>query len=134
MRYLYRYLSGTLTTIAPFFPLLFWPGIVGEFMKFLPLTLILTLFASLFVAYVINPVFAVTFMKRHEDDNHEDKQSFEEIKRPLMIMTVLAGIGYVIDRGIGNLFMLFIILYVFNHYVLTPKLIVPFQEQAVTRP
>ena len=76
-------LSGTLTTIAPFFPLLFWPGIVGEFMKFLPLTLILTLFASLFVAYVINPVFAVTFMKRHEDDNHEDKQSFQEIKRPL---------------------------------------------------
>ncbi len=120
--------SGTLTTIAPFFPLLFWPGIVVEFMKFLPLTLILTLFASLFVAYVINPVFAVTFMKRHEEDNHEDKQSFAEIKRPLIIMTVLAGIGYVIDRGIGNLFVLFIILYVFNHYVLTPKLIVPFQE------
>ncbi|QIP11446.1 efflux RND transporter permease subunit [Spirosoma aureum] len=121
--------SGTLTTIAPFFPLLFWPGIVGEFMKFLPLTLILTLFASLFVAYVINPVFAVTFMKRHEDDNHEDKQSFDEIKRPLIIMTVLAGIGYVIDRGIGNLFLLFIILYVFNHYVLTPRLILPFQER-----
>ncbi|QHV95455.1 efflux RND transporter permease subunit [Spirosoma endbachense] len=121
--------SGTLTTIAPFFPLLFWPGIVGEFMKFLPLTLILTLFASLFVAYVINPVFAVTFMKRHEDDNHEDKQSFDEIKRPLIIMTVLAGIGYVIDRGIGNLFLLFIILYVFNHYILTPRLITPFQER-----
>ncbi|WP_018618875.1 efflux RND transporter permease subunit [Spirosoma luteum] len=121
--------SGTLTTIAPFFPLLFWPGIVGEFMKFLPLTLILTLFASLFVAYVINPVFAVTFMKRHEDDNHEDKQSFDEIKRPLIILTVLAGIGYVIDRGIGNLLVFFLILYVFNHYVLTPKLIVPFQNR-----
>ena len=122
-------LSGTLTTIAPFFPLLFWPGIVGEFMKFLPLTLILTLFASLFVAYIINPVFAVTFMQRHEDDNHEDKQSFKEIQRPLIILTVLAGIGYVIDRGIGNLLVLLIILYVFNHYILTPKLIVPFQER-----
>ncbi len=121
--------SGTLTTIAPFFPLLFWPGIVGEFMKFLPLTLILTLFASLFVAYVINPVFAVTFMKRHDDDNHEDKQNFDEIKRPLIILTVLAGIGYVIDRGIGNLLVFFIALYVFNHYVLTPKLIVPFQDR-----
>ncbi len=121
-------LSGTLTTIAPFFPLLFWPGIVGEFMKFLPLTLILTLFASLFVAYIINPVFAVTFMQRHEDDNHEGKQSFKEIQRPLIILTVLAGIGYVIDRGIGNLVVLLIILYVFNHYILTPKLIVPFQE------
>ncbi|CAN5437720.1 efflux RND transporter permease subunit [soil metagenome] len=123
--------SGTLTTIAPFFPLLFWPGIVGEFMKFLPITLILTLFSSLFVAYVINPVFAVTFMKRHEDDNHPDKQSFNEIKRPLIIMAVLAGIGYVIDRGIGNLFVLFIILYAFNHYILTPKLIVPFQHRVL---
>ncbi|WP_080237587.1 efflux RND transporter permease subunit [Spirosoma rigui] len=122
--------SGTLTTIAPFFPLLFWPGIVGEFMKFLPLTLILTLFASLFVAYVINPVFAVTFMKRHEDENHKDtKPGFKEIQRPVIILTVLAGVGYVIDRGIGNLFVLFLILYVFNHYVLTPKLIVPFQDR-----
>ncbi|MEY3957262.1 MAG: hypothetical protein RLZ73_1718 [Bacteroidota bacterium] len=54
-------LSGTLTTISPFLPLLFWPGIVGEFMKYLPITLIITLFASLFVAYVMNPVFAITF-------------------------------------------------------------------------
>ena len=122
--------SGTLTTIAPFFPLLFWPGIVGEFMKFLPLTLILTLFASLFVAYVINPVFAVTFMKRHEDEHHKaEKPGFNEIKRAVIILAVLAGIGYVIDRGIGNLFVLFLILYVFNHYVLTPKLIVPFQDR-----
>jgi multidrug efflux pump subunit AcrB len=123
-------LTGTLTTIAPFFPLLFWPGIVGEFMKFLPLTLILTLFASLFVAYVINPVFAVTFMQRHDEEHKEDvNPSFDEIKRPLIIMAVLAGIGYVIDRGIGNLFVLFLLLYVFNHYVLTPKMILPFQER-----
>ncbi len=122
--------SGTLTTIAPFFPLLFWPGIVGEFMKFLPLTLILTLGASLFVAYVMNPVFAVSFMKRH-DEEHGDAAdtSFNSIKRPLIIMTVLAGIGYVIDRGIGNLFVLFIALYVFNHYILTPRIIVPFQDK-----
>ncbi|CCH00183.1 acriflavin resistance protein [Fibrella aestuarina BUZ 2] len=126
-------LSGTLTTIAPFFPLLFWPGIVGEFMKFLPLTLILTLFASLFVAYVINPVFAVSFMNRHDDDHHEDNQGFDAIKRPLIVMTVLAVIGYVMDRGLGNLFVLFIVLYVFNHYVLTPYLIVPFQENLLPK-
>ena len=122
-------LSGTLTTIAPFFPLLFWPGIVGEFMKFLPLTLILTLFASLFVAYVMNPVFAVSFMKRHDEEHHEEKDtSLRTIQRPLVIMAVLAGVGYIIDRGIGNLFVFFIALYVFNHYVLTPRIIVPFQE------
>ncbi len=127
-------MSGTLTTIAPFFPLLFWPGIVGEFMKFLPLMLILTLFASLFVAYVINPVFAVTFMKRHDESGHEAVDtSFDSLKRPLIIMAVLAGIGYVIDRGIGNLMIAFIILYVFNHYVLTPKIIVPFQEGLLPR-
>ncbi|RYF78381.1 MAG: efflux RND transporter permease subunit [Cytophagaceae bacterium] len=125
--------SGTLTTIAPFFPLLFWPGIVGEFMKFLPLTLILTLFASLFVAYVINPVFAVSFMNRHDDDHHEDNQGFDTIKRPLMIIGALAIIGYAVDRGVGNLFVVFLLLYVFNHYVLTPKLIVPFQEGLLPR-
>lgn len=127
--------SGTLTTIAPFFPLLFWPGIVGEFMKFLPLTLILTLFASLFVAYVINPVFAVTFMKRHDDEHHdaEKKPTLATIRRPLIILTVLAGIGYVIDRGIGNLFVLVLALYVLNEFVLTPKLIVPFQDRLLPR-
>ncbi len=127
-------LSGTLTTIAPFFPLLFWPGIVGEFMKFLPLTLILTLFASLFVAYVINPVFAVTFMKRHDEEHGDEADtSFKTIQRPLIIMTVLAVVGYFIDRGIGNLLVLAVMLYVFNHYILTPRLIVPFQDRALPK-
>lgn len=56
-------ISGTLTTLAAFFPLLFWPGIVGEFMGFLPQTLIITLSSSLFVALVINPVLCALFMK-----------------------------------------------------------------------
>lgn len=63
-------LSGTLTTLAPFVPLAFWPGVVGKFMVFIPVTLIITLFASLIVAYVINPVFAVDFMK-HDDEDHQ---------------------------------------------------------------
>ena len=49
-------LTSTITTLSAFFPLLFWPGIVGDFMKYLPITLIVTLTASLFVAYVISPV------------------------------------------------------------------------------
>lgn len=60
-------LSGTLTTLAPFVPLAFWKGIIGKFMFFLPITLIITLLASLVVAYIINPVFAVSFMKKHEE-------------------------------------------------------------------
>ncbi|MEW5724682.1 MAG: efflux RND transporter permease subunit, partial [Thermodesulfobacteriota bacterium] len=49
-------ITSTLTTLGAFFPLLFWPGIMGEFMSFLPKTLILALSASLLVALIINPV------------------------------------------------------------------------------
>ena len=55
-------LSGTLTTLAPFIPLVFWGGIFGKFLHYMPVTVIITLTASLVVAYVINPVFAVRFM------------------------------------------------------------------------
>ncbi|MCP3177374.1 efflux RND transporter permease subunit [Desulfuromonas sp. KJ2020] len=56
-------ISSTLTTLCAFFPMIFWPGIMGEFMRFLPLTLIVTLSASLFVALVINPVVCASFMR-----------------------------------------------------------------------
>jgi len=55
-------ISSTLTTLCAFFPMTFWPGIMGEFMKYLPLTLIVTLTASLFVALVINPTLCGHFM------------------------------------------------------------------------
>ncbi|MCS7082282.1 MAG: efflux RND transporter permease subunit [Bacteroidetes bacterium] len=57
-------ITATLTILAAFFPLLFWPGIVGEFMKYLPITVIIALTCSLFVALVINPAIAATFMRR----------------------------------------------------------------------
>lgn len=56
-------ITSTLTTVAAFAPLLFWPGIVGEFMGYLPLTLIIALFASLFVAMIINPTLCSVFVK-----------------------------------------------------------------------
>ncbi len=55
--------SSTLTTVAAYAPMLFWPGIMGEFMKYLPITVITVLMASLFVALVINPVFCAKFMR-----------------------------------------------------------------------
>lgn len=55
-------IASTATTLAAFLPLAFWPGIMGEFMKYLPITLIIVLSSSLFVALVINPVFASRFM------------------------------------------------------------------------
>jgi len=59
----YPVIGATLTTLAAFFPLLFWSGIMGEFMKYLPLTLIVTLSSSLFVAMIINPALASIFLK-----------------------------------------------------------------------
>lgn len=58
---------ATLTIISSFFPLLFFPGIVGEFMKFLPITLIVCLFSSLFVAMVFSPVQASVFINVQKD-------------------------------------------------------------------
>ncbi len=59
-------ITSTLTTLCAFFPMIFWPGIMGEFMKYLPITLIVTLSASLFVALVINPTLCGHFMSLHE--------------------------------------------------------------------
>lgn len=55
--------ASTVTTLAAFAPMIFWPGIMGEFMKYLPITLIITLGASLFVALAINPTLCEVFMK-----------------------------------------------------------------------
>jgi multidrug efflux pump subunit AcrB len=56
-------MTSTITTVAAFFPLIFMPGIAGEFIKFLPKTLIITLSSSLFVAMLINPVLCSTLMR-----------------------------------------------------------------------
>jgi multidrug efflux pump len=56
-------IASTVTTLGAFLPLMFWPGIVGEFMGYLPLTLIVTLSSSLFVALVLVPVLCALFMK-----------------------------------------------------------------------
>jgi CzcA family heavy metal efflux pump len=54
-------ITSTLTTVGAFFPMIFWPGIMGGFMSFLPKTVILALAGSLFVALVINPVLSARY-------------------------------------------------------------------------
>ncbi|MBM4129411.1 efflux RND transporter permease subunit [bacterium] len=56
-------ISSTLTTVVAFAPIVFWPGIMGEFMKYLPITVIITLLASLLVAMVFNPVLCARFLR-----------------------------------------------------------------------
>ena len=54
-------IASTTTTLAAFFPLIFWPGIVGEFMKFLPITLVAVLSASLLMALIFVPTLGSLF-------------------------------------------------------------------------
>ena len=83
-------ITATLTTLSAFLPLLFWPGIVGEFMMFLPKTLIMVLSASLFVALVVNPVLSARYQvvrpvkpRQSEDAEGPDQDAIREpwIKR-----------------------------------------------------
>lgn len=116
--------AGTLTTLAPFVPLLFWPGLVGEFMVYLPSILIITLTASLVVAYIMNPVFAVDFM---------DRKPVVLTKRRLqtygVVLGLLASTGLVSGQvWVTTLTLLSILFWYINRVYITPRLIRPFQE------
>lgn len=76
-------ISSTATTLAAFVPLAFWPGMIGEFMKYLPVTLIIVLSSSLFVGLVINPALASRFMK--------DKENDPEKKKVIKRVAIMAG-------------------------------------------
>lgn len=128
--------SGTLTTLAPFFPLAFWPGIVGQFMHYLPVTLIITLFASLFVAYVFNPVFAVSFMKHEYDQEFQKGTGWRKLKIWTIAMAVLAVLFYVsyftgkspAAFTMANILTFVVVLILFFHFVLK-KMISSFQDK-----
>lgn len=109
-------LTGTIVTLMPFIPLLFWPGIMGDFMYYLPFTLIVMLLASLFVAYIINPVFAVDFMKPHKTIRETRR-----ISRPFLVMCmvfiVVIILGYVTSFGMGNLLLTLFVLVLMNKFV-----------------
>ncbi|MGB2109211.1 MAG: efflux RND transporter permease subunit [Marinobacter vinifirmus] len=67
-------IASTATTLAVFVPLLFWPGVVGEFMKFLPMTVLICLIASLAMALVFLPVLGgVSGGKRSHHDPEESR-------------------------------------------------------------
>lgn len=110
-------LAGTLTTLAPFVPLLFWPGIIGKFMIYLPTMLIFTLSASLIVAFIMNPVFAVDFMNHPEGEKQSKSALF---KKP--VFWVAVGAGLLLDLSgftfLGNLILFIVLMVILNKYVL----------------
>jgi len=115
----YPVLAGTLTTLAPFFPLLFWPGLIGKFMIYLPLMLIFTLTASLIVAFLMNPVFAVDFMNHAEHDKKESKSAI--FKKPFLWIGLIVGVLLDIFGApfVGNLLIFLMIIMVVNRYFFT---------------
>jgi multidrug efflux pump subunit AcrB len=78
--------TSTLTTVLVFVPILFWPGVVGDFMVYLPITVIITLSSSLFVGLIINPVFASKYMKI-EDPSQKPETFLQKFVAPINKMT-----------------------------------------------
>ena len=113
-------LAGTLTTLAPFVPLAFWGGIIGKFMHFMPVTLIITLMASLFVAYIINPVFAVQFMKPHkEGDDRKLGKWTKGLSITSIIFVALSLIFYAAGaKGMGNFLIVMLLIHILYRMLL----------------
>ncbi len=111
-------LAGTATTLAPFFPLLFWKGLIGKFMIYLPTILILTLAASLVVAFIFNPVFAVSFMKPEGLDSHLPRKRI--FRNKWFLSALIAGVllHLVGFHGTANFSLILAALMVFHTYVL----------------
>ena len=80
-------IAATATTLAAFTPLLFWPGMAGEFMKYLPLTLIVTLSSSLFVALVIVPTLCSIFL------NPEGGRPRKLNRNGLVLLSVIGAVA-----------------------------------------
>ncbi len=124
-------IASTATTLAAFSPLAVWPGIVGEFMKYFPITLILVLVSSLIVALVINPVLAKTFMKVDEKATTE-RQRKRRVRSTLLTaggLMVVGTIGWLTGlQWLGNLMLIATLITLVYFFALRPLSFV-FQER-----
>ena len=118
-------IASTATTLAAFLPLALWPGMMGEFMFYLPATLMIVLGSSLFVALVINPVLTAVYMKVEEINTPSRKVlRLAAIMVSVGVLLAMAGINAGEEgsglRVIGNLLIVFGLMGLVNKYFLTP--------------
>lgn len=116
-------IASTATTLAAFLPIAFWPGMMGEFMRFLPITLIIVLSSSLFVALIINPMLTSVYMKIKEDEvNFKKVLIFSSVLFALGVLFIIGGLSMEIKglNALGLLLVLAGILRVINTKLLTP--------------
>lgn len=110
-------ISSTATTVAAFIPLMLWPGLMGQFMKYLPLTLMISLSASLFVALVINPVFIVRYMKL----DGEMKVNHKGLWKMIALEVVVGALFIAMESySVGNILLALAGLTILNVYVFMP--------------
>lgn len=89
-------IASTMTRIAAFSPLLFWPGIVGEFMKFMPITLIATLSASMLYALIFVPTLGALIARPFKEPPHHKDGAYmwlvgKAIRHPFIILFLAVG-------------------------------------------
>ncbi len=122
--------AGTITTLLPFVPLAFWPGTIGKFMFYLPITLIITLVASLLVAYIINPVFAVSFMKPHtEEDNARSRKWSRNMTILTVIFIALFIILHIAKQPVAANLSIVVLLFIFLQKFWLNKVVYNFQSR-----
>ncbi|WP_339648809.1 efflux RND transporter permease subunit [uncultured Salegentibacter sp.] len=114
-------IASTATTLAAFFPLGLWPGIIGSFMVIFPITLSIVLGSSLFVALIINSMLTSQFMRTEEEEF--TKKRLIKISSILAIFgALLLIVGFVVDAGalraFGNILILAaILLWVYKYFI-----------------
>jgi multidrug efflux pump subunit AcrB len=109
-------IASTATTLAAFIPLALWPGLMGEFMKYLPITLMIVLGSSLFIALVINPVIAAVFMRQGEKKVNKKRTIILSI-----IVLVLGVVAYIaISPTAGNILLIGGIFGLLELFILSP--------------
>jgi len=112
-------IAATITTLAAFAPLLVWPGIVGEFMSYLPKTLMITLASSLFVGLVINPTLCSLYMRLDgEPRMHLTREAKVTVWGAVGVILLVIGIRNPITAIL--LVLTGIILWWLNKHVLEP--------------
>lgn len=146
-------ITSTATTLSAFLPLAFWSGIVGEFMKYMPLTLIIVLTSSLFVALVIIPVFSYSFFRKSKKANPNDLElesgeashiNRNARRRRLLIIIgalFVAGVIFYLTRAIlaGNIMLLAALFIGLGNFVFRPTALwfrnrfLPYNERLYAR-
>lgn len=111
-------IASTLTTLAAFFPLLMWEGVVGQFMAILPKTFIVVLASSLFVALILTPAFIATYMRI---DDINTKIDWKKSLKKAGIFAVVAFLFYLAKIYLlGNILITIALMFVLNFLVLRP--------------